>query len=270
VSVVGDTPRRVVPTTDTATGADAGVRDLTHTGQMRKLLVTAVSLVLITSGATLSSAGAVPSVKVVSQQTITQNLTSPWGMAFLPDGSALISERDTARIRRIPARSPGSPAVSMSRAPVVGTVSGVVPGGEGGLLGIAAPPTTGSAQPAYLFAYFTGRNDNRVVRIAWDGRRLGKQTPIVTGIPKASYHNGGRLLVDDDTLFIATGDAGVPDLSQDRRSLAGKVLRVDFDGKPAAGNPFSGSPVFTFGHRNVQGLALDDGRRLWASEFGSS
>lgn len=237
---------------------------------MRKLLVTAVSLVLITSGATLSSAGAVPSVKVVSQQTITQNLTSPWGMAFLPDGSALISERDTARIRRIPARSPGSPAVSLSQAPVVGTVRGVVPGGEGGLLGIAVPPATGSAQPAYLFAYFTGRNDNRVVRIAWDGRRLGKQTPIVTGIPKASYHNGGRLLVDDDTLFIATGDAGVPDLSQDRRSLAGKVLRVDFDGKPAAGNPFSGSPVFTFGHRNVQGLALDDAGRLWATEFGTS
>lgn len=244
--------------------------DLTHTGGMRKLLVAAASLALITSGATLSSAGAVPSVKVASQQTITQNLTSPWGMAFLPDGSALVSERDTARIRRIPARSPGSPAVSLSRAPVVGTVSGVAPGGEGGLLGIAVPPTTGSAQPAYLFAYFTGRNDNRVVRIDWDGRRLGKQTPIVTGIPKASYHNGGRLLVDDDTLFIATGDAGIPELSQDRRSLAGKVLRVDFNGKPAAGNPLPGSPVFTLGHRNVQGLALDDDGRLWATEFGTS
>ncbi|MDA2989053.1 MAG: PQQ-dependent sugar dehydrogenase [Actinomycetota bacterium] len=237
---------------------------------MRKLLVSVVSLALITSGATLSSAGAVPSVKVASQQTITQNLTSPWGMAFLPDGSALISERDTARIRRIPAQSPGLPATSLSSAPVVGKVSGVEPGGEGGLLGIAVPPTTGNAQPEYLFAYFTGRNDNRVVRIAWDGRRLGKQAPIVTGIPKASYHNGGRLLVDDDTLFVATGDAGIPDLSQDRRNLAGKVLRVDFDGRPAAGNPFPGSPVYTLGHRNVQGLALDDAGRLWATEFGTS
>lgn len=237
---------------------------------MRKLLVTAVALALVTSGAALSSAGATPSVKVVSQQTITQDLTSPWGMAFLPDGSALVSERDTARIRRIPARAPGSPAVSLTKAPIVGKVAGVAPGGEGGLLGIAVPPTTGTQQPEYVFAYFTGRKDNRVVRIEWDGTRLGKQTPILTGIPKASYHNGGRLLVDDDTLFIATGDAGIPELSQDRRSLAGKVLRVDFDGKPAAGNPFAGSPVFTYGHRNVQGLALDDEGRLWATEFGTS
>ena len=267
---MGVTPRRVGHTTAAATGAGAGCRHLTHTGEMRKLLVTAVSLALITSGAALSSAGAAPSVKVVSQQTITQDLTSPWGMVFLPDGSALISERDTARIRRVPARSPGSPAVSLSAAPVVGTVRGVRPGGEGGLLGIAVPPTTANSQPDSLFAYFTGQKDNRVVRIEWDGERLGKQTPIVTGIPKASYHNGGRLLVDDDTLFIATGDAGIPEFSQDRKSLAGKVLRVDFDGQPAAGNPFAGSPVFSYGHRNVQGLALDDAGRLWATEFGTS
>lgn len=235
---------------------------------MRNLLVTAVSLALITCGAPLSAAA--PTVDVVSQQTITEDLTSPWGMAFLPDGSALVSERDTARIRRIPARAPGSPAVSLTKAPVVGKVTGVAPGGEGGLLGIAVPPTTGGTQPEYVFAYFTGRNDNRVVRIEWDGRRLGKQTPILTGIPKASYHNGGRLLVDEDTLFIATGDAGIPELSQDRRNLAGKVLRVDFDGKPARGNPFSESPVYTYGHRNVQGLALDDSGRLWATEFGTS
>lgn len=235
-----------------------------------RILVSAVAGALAASGAALASAAATPAVDVVSQQTIAQDLTSPWGLAFLPDGSALVSERDTARIRRVPARSPGTPAVSLSRAPVVGQVNGVVSGGEGGLLGIAVPPTTGNQQPEYFFAYFTGRSDNRVVRIEWDGERLGKQTPIVTGIPKASYHNGGRLLVDDDTLFIATGDAGIPELSQDRRSLAGKVLRVDFDGKPAAGNPFAGSPVFTYGHRNVQGLALDDAGRLWATEFGTS
>jgi glucose/arabinose dehydrogenase len=215
-----------------------------------------------------TASAAMPSQDVVTQRTITNNLTSPWGRVFLPDGSTLVSERDTAAIRRIPARSPGSGAPA--RAPVVGRVAGVAPGGEGGLLGLAIPPTSAGEQPGYLFAYFTGADDNRVVRIEWDGERLGRQTPIVTGIPKAGYHNGGRLLVDDDTLFVATGDAGVPDLSQDRRSLAGKVLRVDFDGKPVADNPFPGSPVYTYGHRNVQGLALDDAGRLWATEFGTS
>lgn len=217
-----------------------------------------------------SSASARPSVDVVSENTITEDLTSPWGLAFLPDGSALVSERDTARIRRVPAGPNGTTPVSLGRAPVVGTVRNVRPGGEGGLLGIAVPPTIGNAAPDYLFAYFTGRRDNRVVRIEWDGRSLGKQTPVVTGIPKNTYHNGGRILVGPNrTLFIATGDAGDPDLSQDLDSLAGKVLRVDFDGDPAPGNPFEDSPVFTLGHRNVQGLAFDDDGRLWATEFGT-
>ena len=222
---------------------------------------------------TLGPAGgavAQPRADITSLQTISQDLTSPWGLAFLPDGSALVSERDNARIRRIPAAADGQPARSLTDAPVVGTVQGVRAEGEGGLLGIAVPPTRGSDQPAFVFAYFTGKNDNRVVRIAWDGKRLGRQTPIVTGIPRATYHNGGRLLIDDDVLYIATGDAGDPELSQDPDSLAGKVLRVDFDGKAAPGNPTPGSPVFTLGHRNVQGLALDSAGRLWATEFGTS
>jgi len=149
-------------------------------------------------------------------------------------------------------------------------VKGVRAGGEGGLLGIAVPPTPKGQEPEFLFAYYTGARDNRVVRIDWNGRSLGRQTPIVTGIPKNTYHNGGRILIDDDVLFIATGDAGIPDLAQDPDSLAGKVLRVDFDGNPASGNPTPASPVFTLGHRNVQGLALDSAGRLWATEFGTS
>ncbi len=95
--------------------------------------------------------------------------------------------------------------------------------------------------------------------------------PILTGIPKNTYHDGGRLLVGpDSTLFVGTGDAGDPGLAQNRRSLAGKVLRITFDGRPAPGNPFPGSPVYTLGHRNVQGLAFDSAGRLWASEFGQN
>ena len=251
-----------------------------HLGPRARLIaITSAVLVIVGAlsiggvlafGPLFPAANAQPTVDLVSKKTVARSLTSPWGLAFLPDGSALVSERDTGLVRRIAGRSNGSPARSLTKTSTVGTVSGVRAGGEGGLLGIAVPPTPRGTQPEVIFAYLTTARDNRVVRIAWDGRSLGRQTPIVTGIPKNTYHNGGRILVDDDVLYIATGDAGIPELAQDRTSLAGKVLRVDFDGGPAAGNPIDGSRIFTLGHRNVQGLALDDAGRLWATEFGTS
>ena len=258
---------------------------MTHTGGMhlgpRARLIAIASAVLVIVGALsiggvlafgplFPAANAQPTVDLVSKKTVARSLTSPWGLAFLPDGSALVSERDTGLVRRIAGRSNGSPARSLTKTSTVGTVTGVRAGGEGGLLGIAVPPTPRGTQPEVIFAYLTTARDNRVVRIDWDGRSLGRQTPIVTGIPKNTYHNGGRILVDDDVLYIATGDAGIPELAQDRTSLAGKVLRVNFDGAPAAGNPIDGSRIFTLGHRNVQGLALDAAGRLWATEFGTS
>ena len=258
---------------------------MTHTDGMhfgpRARLIAIASAVLVIVGALsiggvlafgplFPAANAQPTVDLVSKKTVARSLTSPWGLAFLPDGSALVSERDTGLVRRIAGRSNGSPARSLTKTSTVGTVGGVRAGGEGGLLGIAVPPTPRGTQPEVIFAYLTTARDNRVVRIDWDGRSLGRQTPIVTGIPKNTYHNGGRILVDDDVLYIATGDAGIPELAQDRTSLAGKVLRVNFDGAPAAGNPIDGSRIFTLGHRNVQGLALDAAGRLWATEFGTS
>ena len=205
-----------------------------------------------------TSASPATRAKVSVDRVITTNLKSPWGLAFLPDGSALVSERDTSLIKRVPAG--GGKAVT------VGRVSGVQPSGEGGLLGLSVP---NGSDPSFIFAYYTSASDNRVVRIEWNGSKLGKQTPILTGIPKGSNHDGGRLLVGaDDTLFVATGETGNPPLAQDRKSLAGKVLHITFTGKPAPGNPFPGSPVYTLGHRNVQGLALDSQGRVWASEFG--
>ena len=190
--------------------------------------------------------------------TLTTGLTSPWGLAFLPDGSALVSERDTGLIKRIPSRGGATTTV--------GRVAGVRPSGEGGLLGIAVPP---GSTPDAIYAYLTGARDNRVVRIDWDGTRLGRQTPVLTGIPRNTYHNGGRLLITNDgALYIGTGDAGDPDRAQDRSDLAGKVLRVRQDGRPDPRNPDPTSPVFTLGHRNVQGLAQDAAGRIWATEFG--
>ncbi len=191
-------------------------------------------------------------------RTVTTGLRTPWGMAFLPDGSALVSERDTGRIVRVPA--------SGGNARLVGRVRQTRAAGEGGLLGLAVPP---GANPSFVFAYVTTATDNRVLRIDWDGRRLGKARAILTGIPKGTNHNGGALLVGpSDTLFVGTGEIYQRELAQKRSSLGGKILRVTFAGRPAPGNPFPGSPVYSLGHRNVQGLAFDSAGRLWATEFG--
>jgi len=229
---------------------------------IRTAMIGTAVTALVVAGTAAPASSATPAARpdVSVDRVITTGLTSPWGLAFLPDGSALISERDTGQIKRVPADG--------GKATTVGRVRGVVPNGEGGLLGIAVPP---GASPDAVYAYYTGARDNRVVRIAWDGRALGRQTPILTGIPKNTYHDGGRLLVEPDgTIVVATGDAGDPGLSQARRSLAGKILRITPDGRPAAGNPNPKSPVYSLGHRNVQGLARDSAGRLWASEFGQS
>lgn len=218
---------------------------------------------LILGTPSVANAATYPSLSV--QRVVASGLETPWGLAFLPDGSALVSERDTGKVKRIDPNGRAGTNVK-----TIGSINGVVPEGEGGLLGIAVTSPKGSSTPV-LFAYLTSATDNRVVRMPLldGGKRLGAQKTIVTGIPKETYHNGGRLLIGaDETLYIATGDAGDPQLSQDPASLAGKVLRVDFNGRPAAGNPRAKSPVFTLGHRNVQGLALDSKGRVWASEFG--
>ena len=109
------------------------------------------------------------------------------------------------------------------------------------------------------------------MRMTYDGRRLGEPEPVLTGIPNGFIHDGGRLLFDaDGTLFVSTGETGEPELAQDRDSLGGKILHITPDGDPAPDNPVTGSPVWTMGHRNVQGLAFDDDGQLWATEFGAN
>ncbi|KWX00618.1 glucose sorbosone dehydrogenase [Carbonactinospora thermoautotrophica] len=204
-------------------------------------------------------AARVPTPRVAG--TVAEGLTTPWGLAFLPDGSALVSERDTGRIKRV---------TSGGQIMTVGQVPGVAPGGEGGLLGIAVSPNY--RRDRLLYAYFTAAEDNRVVRMTYHGGRLGAPQPVVTGIPKGHIHNGGRIRFGPDgMLYIGTGESGDRPLSQDLGSLGGKILRVTPEGKPAPGNPFNRAPlVYSYGHRNVQGLAFDSGGRLWAAEFGQN
>jgi glucose/arabinose dehydrogenase len=187
---------------------------------------------------------------------LTTGLEAPWGLSFLPGGDALVSERDSARILRVPAAG-GEPQV-------LTTLPGVLPRGEGGLLGLAVSPDFASDQ--LVFAYYTARDDNRIVRFRLD--RVDEITPVLTGIPKAAIHNGGRLAFGPDRmLYVGTGDAGNSDLAQDPRSLGGKVLRMTMDGQPVEG---SDSLVFSLGHRNVQGLAFDDDGRVYSVEFGQN
>lgn len=201
-------------------------------------------------------------MKVVS--TLTTGLKSPWGLAPLPDGDLLVSSRDEGTITRIDGKS--------GKKTLVGSVPGVAPGGEGGLLGIALSPSYASDQMVY--AYFTTASDNRIARMLYDekqpaGRQLGAPDTIFKGIHKGSIHNGGRIAFGPDKmLYAGAGETGERGLAQEKNALAGKILRMTPDGQPAPGNPDADSVVYTYGHRNVQGLAWDAQNRLWASEFG--
>jgi glucose/arabinose dehydrogenase len=212
------------------------------------------------AGAALVAAALLPAssahAALGSPSVVATGLNVPWGLAFLPNGDALVSERATGRIKRIPAG--GGTARTVHR------IQGVARNfGEGGMLGIAVSPNYSSDRLVY--AYYTSSRDNRVVRF----RLGGRSRTVVRGIQRAGNHNGGRIAFGPDgNLYIATGDAGNRPSAQDRDSLNGKILRVRPDGSVPAGNPFSGSPVWSLGHRNVQGLAWDGSRRLWATEFG--
>lgn len=202
------------------------------------------------------------SVKVV--RTVAEGLDSPWGLAPLPGGGLLVSSRDDATIVRVDEKT--------GKKTELGEVPGVSAAGEGGLLGIALSPDYASDHMVY--AYFTSASDNRIVRMIYDeqkpaGEQLGAPDTVYKGIPKGFIHNGGRIQFGPDKmLFVGTGESGDTGLSQDKDSVGGKILRLTPEGEPAPGNPFPDSPVYSYGHRNVQGLAWDGKQRLFASEFG--
>ena len=189
---------------------------------------------------------------------LASGLEVPWGVAFLPDGSALVSERISHRIVRVDAQGRVSP---------VGEVPGVADdAGEGGLLGVALSPDNRE-----LYAYLTSDTDNRIVRMSYRDGTLGAPSVVFAGIPKGPIHDGGRIAFGPDGLLYATaGDAGQRDRAPDHDYLGGKVLRMTPDGAPAPGNPFPGSVVYTLGHRNPQGLAWGPDGSLYEAEFGQN
>jgi glucose/arabinose dehydrogenase len=217
---------------------------------------------------------------------IASGLNAPWSILRLPGGGTLISERDTAKVQEL------LPDGTLREA---GKVADVEPSGEGGLLGLAlytgadeadapesgaettdpsasAIPAAGGA--AWIYAYFTAADDNRIVRMPLSGSpggyALGAAEPVIEGIPKAGNHDGGRIAFGPDGMLYATaGDAGNGGNSQDLNSLGGKILRMTPSGGVPADNPF-GTLVYSYGHRNPQGIAWDSHGQLWASEFGQN
>jgi glucose/arabinose dehydrogenase len=188
---------------------------------------------------------------------VADSLDVPWGLAVVEDGTAaLVGERDTAQVWRVPLEGERE---------LVATVPGVRPDSEGGLLGLVVPPDGDGSQ---FFVYATTAEDNRVLRIDTSGDEPQVEV-VLDGIPKAGNHNGGRLAFGPDGhLYVSTGDALDVGLAQQPGSLGGKILRITEDGDPAPGNPDPDSPVWSLGHRNVQGLGWDSQGRMWASEFG--
>ncbi len=145
--------------------------------------------------------------------------------------------------------------------------------GEGGLLGIELYPDFSESGKAFVYHTYEedGQTVNRVIEATKSDNGWNETNELISGIPGSLYHNGGRIKIGpDEKVYITTGDATNPDLAQDKTSLAGKILRMNQDGSIPDDNPFANSYVYSYGHRNPQGLAWDDGGQLYSSEHGDS
>lgn len=199
--------------------------------------------------------------------TVADGLNLPWGMVQLDDGSLLVTSSDSGEIIHVS---------GVGKRRVAGTVPNIQPLNEGGLLGLVRDP----ADPGVLFAYASSvasaGNENRIWRLTWDGIRVSPDRVILDRIPHGAIHSGGQLKFGPDGfLYVTTGDTSDRATSQDLGTMAGKILRIDRNGAAAPGNPFTRRPganarIWSYGHRNVQGIGWDGSGRMWASEFGES
>jgi glucose/arabinose dehydrogenase len=225
-------------------------------GVLRAGLATAGGLTLGSGVLAAGPSAAAPRV----DRVLARNLSVPWGIAFLPNGNAVVGERDSGDVFVVRSRGGRRRVGSI---PVHSQKSSF---GEGGLLGLALHPDF--ARNRWVYAYHSTRSDNRIVRMRFHDGALGKRHVLLAGIPMNVHHNGGGLAFGPDgLLYVSTGDGEDGSNAQSRSSLGGKVLRVTPTGEAAPGNPF-GNHTWSMGHRNVEGIAFDERGNLWASEFG--
>lgn len=190
-----------------------------------------------------------PNAEGEDSNVVATGLSVPTGLALLADGSALVGERTSGRILQV--FPDASPPLELM------VVPGLDATGDGGLLGLALSPTYD--QDRLIYAYITTAEDNRVVKFPIGGA----PNPVVTGIPKGAIHNGGALIFGlDGDLYVGTGDTGVPDLAEDERNLAGKVLQIDIFGQPTGPDA-----IYTSGHSNVTALCLSPDGQLFGTDL---
>ncbi|MBY5775208.1 PQQ-dependent sugar dehydrogenase [Rhizobium leguminosarum] len=205
-------------------------------------------------GQSSPTAGVMPEGKPVE---IVAGLTIPWSAVPVGD-EVLVSQRGSAHIA---AFRPGETLRS------IGIVPEVVARGDGGMLGLAVLT---EGEQMWVYAYHSTTAGNRIVRLPYSEGVLGDSQIVLDRLPGGQGHNGGRIAFGPDGMLYATvGETRVPELSQDRTSLAGKILRMKPDGGVPDDNPFRGSLIYSLGHRNPQGLAWDQNGQLWATEFGA-
>ena len=230
-----------------------------NSNMIKKILISTIIIAAIIVSYLLWNEFFSKRVNEPAKQLVT-NLNVPWSISILPDESIILTERagnlviinDT--ITRI-------------------TINEVTSIGEGGLLGLTLHPEFETNKYIYLYYTYTlnGKTLNKVIRQQLINKTLTNTTIIIDNIPGASIHNGGRIKFGpDNKLYITTGDSANSSLAQNLNSLAGKILRLNDDGMIPADNPYNNSPVYSYGHRNPQGLAWDKDNNLWATEHGPS
>ncbi|SOD13010.1 PQQ-dependent sugar dehydrogenase [Pedobacter xixiisoli] len=193
-------------------------------------------------------------------KVLVSNLNLPWEIIYGPDNLIWFTEK-AGKISRI---NPSNNQVI-----ALHTISDVRVQGEGGLLGMALHPNFNTSPFVYVFYGYGNPYKNKLVRFNYANNALSNPQTLLDNIPASSNHNGSRLLISGDKLFVTTGDAEDLNTPQNVNSLAGKVLRLNLDGSIPADNPFPNNPVWSYGHRNAQGLAMV-GNKLFSSEHGPS
>ncbi|MFI6318022.1 PQQ-dependent sugar dehydrogenase [Nonomuraea sp. NPDC050556] len=208
---------------------------------------------------TTGSCGTVPQ----APSTIAGGWDVPWDISWAPDGTyALVTERDTFKVFKV---TPSGTKTQVGTVPNVQTTDG-----EGGLMGLDFSPTWNGTTDQEVFFMHTASEGNRVAKMNFNGTALSGYASILQGINKNRYHNGGRIRFGPDGyLYVTTGDAQQSSNAPNLNSLNGKILRITKTGAAAPGNPF-GTRVYSYGHRNPQGIAWDSAGRLWESELGNS
>ena len=199
----------------------------------------------------------------VEVQTVAENLEIPWAIAFAPDDRIFFTERNgSLRVIEDGKLNP-QPIFELE-----------VGGGEGGLLGLALDPNFEENHFIYLYYTYSDflSTFNKVVRYTENNNQLSNETILIDKIPGSFVHDGGRIKFGpDEKLYITTGDAANANFAQDLESLAGKILRINYDGSIPQDNPFEDSPVFSYGHRNPQGFDWEPSSGiLVATEHGPS